>query len=258
MKSLNLCLYRGGELVDRDQLAAVATPESTATWTGVPHVELVRNVTASLEMAGLQIVHEQFGLAHEGQRMFGLMQVIDPMKIESDYAVVIGVRNSHDRKFPVGFCMGAGAFVCDNLSFSSEVNLKMKHTQHVLRGLPSLVDRGVAALITHRNKQDLRFGSYRQLELTDHHASDLILRGLEQNIVGPLRIRTLLDEWRNPRHDEFKAGGKTGWRLFNAFTEALKGSTLAELPRRTQCLHGLLDKECGLAWLGSTRSVAWR
>jgi len=48
-----------------------------------------------------------------------------------------------------------------------------------------------------------------------------------------------------PRHAEFRAG-KTAWRLFNAFTEAMKGD-LDALPRRTQALHGLLDAACGLA-----------
>jgi hypothetical protein len=56
----------------------------------------------------------------------------------------------------------------------------------------------------------------------------------------------VLREWRAPRHNEFRAGGRTAWRLFNAFTEGLKGN-LDALPRRTQALHGLLDGACGLA-----------
>ena len=30
------------------------------------------------------------------------------------------------------------------------------------------------------------------------------------------------------------------WSLFNSFTEALKDGNLAELPKRTEALHGLL------------------
>jgi hypothetical protein len=37
------------------------------------------------------------------------------------------------------------------------------------------------------------------------------------------------------------------WSLFNAFTEALKEGNLAELPKRTEALHGLLDNQVGLA-----------
>ena len=41
--------------------------------------------------------------------------------------------------------------------------------------------------------------------------------------------------------------GFTGWRLFNAFTEALKGRNLEALPKRRQALHGLLDTARGVA-----------
>jgi len=37
------------------------------------------------------------------------------------------------------------------------------------------------------------------------------------------------------------------WSLFNAFTESLKDGSLAELPKRTEALHGLLDSHVGLA-----------
>jgi hypothetical protein len=36
------------------------------------------------------------------------------------------------------------------------------------------------------------------------------------------------------------------WSLFNAFTEILKKASLAELPKRTLALHGLLDVAVGL------------
>lgn len=245
MRSLELNLHSGGELVCRQAVHEVVTPPATASWTPVPHGRLINNVSDSLTRAGLEIVHEQFALAKDGARMFGLLQVARPGEDAGDYSLVMGVRNSHDRSFSAGFCVGAGVFVCSNLSFRSEINIARKHTRHVLRALPELVDLGIGRLIEHRNKQDLRFGSYKQLELTDHHASDLIIRAFEQRVVGPLRIQAVIDQWRNSNHPEFAE--RNGWRLFNAFTEALKGSTLAELPRRTQALHGLLDKECGLA-----------
>jgi hypothetical protein len=41
-------------------------------------------------------------------------------------------------------------------------------------------------------------------------------------------------------------GERNVWRLFNSFTEALKQGNLAELPNRTEALHGLLDVAVGL------------
>ena len=66
-------------------------------------------------------------------------------------------------------------------------------------------------------------------------------------VLPASRLPVLLEEWRRPRHREFTEGGRTAWRLFNAFTEAIKGRNLAVLPKRTQVLHGLMDSACGLA-----------
>lgn len=47
-----------------------------------------------------------------------------------------------------------------------------------------------------------------------------------------------------PQHDAFEP--RNIWSLFNAFTETLKQASLAELPKKTQALHGLLDVAVGL------------
>jgi hypothetical protein len=36
------------------------------------------------------------------------------------------------------------------------------------------------------------------------------------------------------------------WSLLDSFTEALKDGNLADLPKRTEALHGLLDVAVGL------------
>ena len=55
----------------------------------------------------------------------------------------------------------------------------------------------------------------------------------------------VLREWCEPRHDAFE--GRNVWSLFNPFTESLKDGNLAELPKRTEALHGLLDMYVGLS-----------
>jgi len=54
-----------------------------------------------------------------------------------------------------------------------------------------------------------------------------------------------LHEWREPRHDAFET--RNLGSLLNTFTESLKDSNLAELPKRTEALHGLLDTHVGLS-----------
>lgn len=246
--SATLTLHRGAQLASRDELAAVVTPAPTATWVPIAHDRLLDGVQSSLERAGLHVVGEQHALAHEGRRYFGLLEVANGHNPD-DFGLVIGLRNSHDKTFPAGLAVGARVFVCDNLSFSGEIKIARKHTLFVQRDLPQLVERAVGRLGDLRRTQEVRFDAYRHFELTDGRAHDLMIQAaVDARVVPVTRIPDVLTEWREPRHAEFRQGGKTAWRLFNSFTEAMKATSHESLPRRTQALHGLMDGVCGLAF----------
>lgn len=244
MVKSNLCLHAGARSASRDQVAAVPTPARTASWVPIPHGRLLAGVQESLARAGLSVVSEAHGLTRDGGRYFGLLQVANG-HTSDDFGIVVGLRNSHDKSFPAGLVLGARVFVCDNLSFSGEVKLARKHTAHVERDLPQLIDAAVGRLGDLRRSQEKRFLAYKDHELSDAAAHDLIVRSLDARVLPVTRLPGVLAEWRSPRHTEFREG-RTAWRLFNAFTECLKGN-LGALPRRTQALHGLLDAACGLA-----------
>jgi hypothetical protein len=244
MHKSNLCLHAGAQAVTRDQIVSVNTPSRTSTWVPIPHHRLLDGVQTSLERAGLSVVNEAHGLTRDDNRYFGLLQIANGHP-DRDFGLVVGVRNSHDKSFPAGLVIGASVFVCDNLSFSGEVKLARKHTVHVERDLPNLIDRAVGQLGDLRRTQEQRFAAYKERELTDVAAHDLMIQAFDARVVPVTTIPEVLREWREPRHPEFR-DGRTAWRLFQAFTESLKGH-LEVLPRRTQALHGLLDAACGLA-----------
>jgi hypothetical protein len=244
MRKTKLMLHTGARSADREHLALIPTPSRTQSWVPIPHGRLLGGVQGCLERAGLAVVSEAHGLTRDGNRYFGLLQVAHG-DTDSDFGLIVGLRNSHDKSFPAGLVVGASVFVCDNLSFSGEVKLARKHTAHVERDLPQLIERAIGKLGELRRKQDERFAGYRQHELSDGNAHDLIIRSLDARVIPVTRLPLVLREWREPRHPEFREG-RTAWRLFNAFTEGLKGN-LDALPRRTQALHGLIDAACGLA-----------
>jgi hypothetical protein len=126
-----------------------------------------------------------------------------------------------------------------------EIRLARKHTAHVERDLPQLIELAVGRLGDLRRSQGQRFSAYKRHELTDGAAHDLLIQALDARVLPVTHLPRVLAEWRQPRHPGFREG-KTAWRLFNAFTEGLKGN-LDALPRRTQALHGLLDAAAGLA-----------
>lgn len=236
-----LCLHAGAKLVSREQVDAVVTPQATETWTPVPHGLLVDSVEKSLASTGLAVVDRSFALTRGGDRLFGLL-TLGQDGGGGDYAVTIGVRNSHDKKFPVGLAVGSRVFVCDNLAFSSEVVIKSKHTRFIRDRLPRLVADGVAGLVQHRHVQEKRIRCYKeQTVLGQAHLHDVVLRAYRAHAIPATAITKVVEEFEQPRHPEFRDW--TLWSLFNGFTEVLK--EYGDLQKRTQRLHGVFDAEVG-------------
>ena len=242
-KHPNLILHCGAHRVERDTVESISTPQPTATWTPIPHMELITRVESTLAATNLTIVSSAHSLTHDGARYFGLME-IQSESGSDDYCWVLGLRNSHDKTFPAGITAGAQVFVCDNLSFSGEVKLARKHTRFIIRDLPQLVGRAIGKLMEKWHDQDRRISVYKEKRLNHTTAHDLIIRATDVGVCSNRLVPAVLSEWRRPRHEEFQK--RNVWSLFNAFTESLKTGNLAELPKRTEALHGLLDNHVGL------------
>ena len=243
-KRINLCLHCGAEQASREDVESTSTPRETSTWQPIPHIDLIKRVELALQHNHLAVGNTAHSLSHGGSRYFGLMEIRESSMHADDYAWVLGIRNSHDKTFPAGLVAGASVFVCDKLSFSGEVRVTRKHTRYILRDLPSLVQGAVGRLMHAWHNQATRIETNKHYRLSDEQVHDLVIRSVDVGVVPDSAVPDVLGEWRNPSHDEFAP--RNAWNLFNGFTEALKGN-LAELPRRTERLHGLLDSEVGLA-----------
>jgi hypothetical protein len=58
--------------------------------------------------------------------------------------------------------------------------------------------------------------------MRDKSAHDLVVRAVDVGAVTNRMIPAVLKEWREPSYPEFV--DRTGWSLFNAFTEVVKGN----------------------------------
>lgn len=240
----NLTLHCGARAVERPALGFIPTPEATASWQPIPHLQLVEQVERALTASRLTVVNQAHSLSDDGYRYFGLMHVRNGHEA-SDYAWVMGLRNSHDKTFPAGIVAGTQVFVCDNLAFGGEVKFARKHTRNILRDLPLIAERAVARLVDKWHTQERRIAAYKEHALADRDANDLIVRALDIGVIGSRTILPVLCQWRNSAHEAFAP--RTAWLLFNGFTETMKGDALMLLPKRTEALHGLFDGLVGLA-----------
>ncbi len=232
-------LHAGANPVEYDALRALQTPEPTATHVPIPHFRVVDLIAHSLAYHGHQVTEQHFGVTPDGARFFGVLC------LKSDYTGytdMVGLRNSHDRKFPVGISFGSRVFVCDNLAFNGDHVVKRKHTLKLKRDLPSLVGEIVEPLALQREAQKVQFDRYKHTLLTDQAADHFIMRLYREGVIGVQKIADVAREWDTPSFDEFKQD-RSAWRAFNAATFALTGQ-VAEKPRVTADLHRILDLTC--------------
>ena len=135
--------------------------------------------------------------------------------------------------------------VCENLCFSSTVRLDRKHTAGITRDLPAVFSRAMGRLIPAWTEHGDRLERYKNTGIDERQASHLVCNLAESGALGIRDILPTLREFRAPRHPEF--AGATLFNLYNAATEALKGSDLAKLPSRTQFIQTQFDGVAGHA-----------
>ncbi|WP_425417633.1 DUF932 domain-containing protein [Oricola indica] len=236
---MTLMLHAGAEPCDYDALRALETPEATDTHVPIPHHRVVDLVKYSLGYFGHEITEENYGVTEDGARFFGLLSL---RSFDGAYEDTVGLRNSHDKKFPIGISFGSRVFVCDNLAFIAEHVIKRKHTANAKRDLPGLVGELVEPLGDQREAQHRTIDRYRGTELTPLLADHAMMEMYRQGIINVTRIADVHREWEEPSFEEFQAD-HSAWRLFNAATYVLTGK-VTEQSQLTPRLHKVIDAVC--------------
>lgn len=246
----SLLLHCGANRVTEAEIRAVETPEPTETWHPIPHDFLIDTVQEHLWAGGLEVQDAEYGLFHNsksgafGDRMFAVMTLVGANAVMADWQLTVGLRNSHDKSFSAGFAVGSRVFVCDNLAFSGEVSIARKHTRYIMDDLDRLVAEAMGRMGDMRVHQQQRIGAYRESRLSDMQVHDLLIRSVDAGVMANSYIAKVLEEWREPRHEEFEP--RTAWSLFNCYTEVFKATNPLDLSARTTRLHGLLDVAVGV------------
>ena len=79
---INLSMSGGGQFVDRSAVALVATPQGTESWHPVPHIDVIDTVTEVVKAHDWTIMEEQYGLARDGQKLFGVIRLNKSSSLE--------------------------------------------------------------------------------------------------------------------------------------------------------------------------------
>ena len=234
-----------GKYVGRNEIAVVPTPTGTTSWKPVPHMDVIDAVTEAVKAKNWQILDEQYGLAREGQRMFGVMRINNSSSPE--WSRCIGIRNSHDQSLSVGLAAGISVMCCSNLAFGGAMVLKRRHTSRIELGnlvLTAVDELEMEFLNLETVSEDLKLHEVRADE-----ARAVIVRAAEVGAVNSCDIVPIFREFQKPRHEEFAE--PTRWSLLNAFTEHAKKYSPG---RADVCYRGITR----LFGLDGQKSELWR
>lgn len=213
-----LVLHRGAREASWDEVRAVEAPPPTATWHPVRHGVVLDAVSDTLASSGFSIEHSWLSLSQDSARMFAVLHLATALA-EGVY-LSVGVRNSQDKSFPLGLVAGSRCFVCDNLSFSSEIVVTKRHTLNGERRYREAIVDSMSQLQQFSKVEMNRISQLREHELTPAKGDSVMLRAFESGIVGARILPRLITEYRNPPYEEFKP--RTAWSLLNAFTSVVK------------------------------------
>ena len=230
-------IMQEGKFVNRDEVVLIDTPRSTDPGHPVPHIDVSDAVTTVVRAHEWDIVGEKFGLAREGQKMFGVMEI--SRSSSPEWHRCIGIRNSHDKSFAVGLSAGIVVCVCTNMAFGGTTVIKRRHTSGI--DLAELIDRAVASLeddflTTETVCEDLKDVYLKD----DDEARSSIVRAAELGIINSSDILPVYREFKTPSHEEFAE--PTRWSLLNAFTETVKKYS----PQRVDHSYLALNRAFGL------------
>lgn len=220
-----LISHCGTELVGRQDLLLLPTPDPTETHKPIPHAELVEAVIETLGFRKLTVVQDQYAVSPDGMRMFGVLAL--DME-ENGVRVSIGLRNSHDKSFALGITIGYRVFVCDNMAFHGDFQtVTRKHSKN-------LVLNDVLAVAIDRMQRNFapmlnQVNAWKGHELPDASAKLVIYRAfVEGELEAPKHLADDVHRrYFDPEYDEFRA--RTMWSLSNAFTSSFKA--LDPIPR---------------------------
>jgi len=171
-----------------------------------------------LELSQFHVASERLGLSADGHRFFGTLKL--RTELVPGVNIAVGVRNSTDMTFPLGFCAGESVFVCDNLSFSSELIVNRKHTKNGGARFHAATSLAVQNLVQFQAAEIKRIEYLQTTSLARYEAEALMLHAFEQGILSTRLLPLAIAQFRNP---QFDWGPRDRlWYLFNAMTTPMQ------------------------------------
>jgi hypothetical protein len=213
----SVLLSSNGKL-NREQLALVPAPQSTATHQVIPHHEVVNALVETLGFRHIAPVREEYAVSKDGMKLFGMME-LETMFNGCRFA--IGIRNAHDKSMRLAMTVGYRVMVCDNMAFHGDFTpVLAKHSKHF--NITTALSVGVDLMQRSFQPMVEAVERWKWTSLSEVTAKLIIYQAfVEGDLEVPRHLdRRVHDLYFNPTTEEFSP--RTKWSLSNAFTSAFK------------------------------------
>jgi len=205
-----LMAHCGAQYIDREGLKALETPEPTASWTPIPHYDLVQALDGQLKARGINIVKEQFAV--QKAKLFGVIDT--DYEVNAEGGAAIGIRTANDKSLALQLAIGFRIFVCDNMAFAGDlIALRRKHTANL--DLHRAFAEGIGRYVAQYPKLQDNITWWKERTVSKERGKQLIYDIFRQKLV-PIRL------FHPAVHDWEAAEEKTLWRLHNCMTAHIK------------------------------------
>ena len=227
--------------VTMSQLNKMPKPVPATKWhKPIPHFTAITAVLDELKSRKLTVSELEVGTSHNDLRCFWLAKLVS----EGDLAHFIGGRNAHDRSVSYALYGGADIFICSNMMVSAKFSDARKHTNGISEDLAELVNKSLDRVLRENVVNRKRIDYYKKQTLGNKDAYFFMVDAMKRDILGPSKIKYLVEQWEKPLHEEFAP--KNAWSLHNCFTEIFKDLHSADLVyHRNTVLNEMMDDFTG-------------
>lgn len=225
------------QLITREELKLLHTPEATRTHVPVPHHQVAEALLDALRLRHIAPIREQYAVSPDAMKMFG---VIDLEAGATGYRFSIGLRNANDKSFSLALTVGYRVFCCDNMMLNGDFEpIMKKHTRSL--DIINVIEIGVSQMQRNFDGMVKTVNAWQDSQISDDLAKMVIYRAfVEGELEAPRHLDRVVHKlYFQPEHDEFAP--RTMWSLSNSFTSAFKQLDPVPQFRATSKLAGFLQ-----------------
>lgn len=226
---------------DLDSFTAGILKAHTHSHKPRPFADVVNMAQDELERIGFHVGEEQYVLARNNTQMFAMLEIVN-FKDGEESRLSYAIRTSMNKTLSESHALAETIVACTNLEIWAKQSMATKNTRFIDTRVRSMVREYVGRVTGLVEQHAERKTTYKTTVINETFAALAIKRMYEANVINTQRIGAVIDQYNYPTHAEHLGpnGERTSWTLFNAVTEAFKGSPISTYAERCDGLHDVI------------------